>query len=393
MRRILPLTLLCAGASLSQSALAGNYCTKAVHDPQLTFPGTSKGEVFGVVPNSEGSYTLNLCSSGALDISWLTAYTFADFNHDGFEDLLFGRSSNSGGAVKLFLNDKTGSGTVVLSATLLTGAGVAPSEIDTLDLDSDGSTDIITANGSEGSFTVMLNDGSGAFTSVKLYPVASDVAILAAEDVNGDGIPDVITESALDHTVSVSINNGDGTFATRTYPVGGSVATLTVGDLNGDGHPDIYVASAGVDTSFTLGPVTGTPGSQKFLNNGDGTFTASAWKSATNGSGAGAGGSITISGAGVTVTANSFVGMLGSGSTVVPPIMATSGTGQIKLPDPKLKLTVVTASSGKGKTSTGTGSTGGSKSSATASSSGGGAMEWLGLTLLGLAAFLRRKRV
>jgi hypothetical protein len=391
MRRILPLTLLCAGASLSQSALAGNYCTNAVHDPQLTFPGTSNPDVFGVTYTPSYGYGISLCSPADLDISWLTSYGFGDFNHDGFEDLMFGRSNNSGGEVKLFLNDKTGSGTVVFKTNLPTGAGVAPTEIQALDLDGDGWDDIIAANGSEGSFSVLLNDGSSAFTSVKLYPVASDVAILAAVDVDGDGFPDMITESALDQTISVSLNKGDGTFANpTTYPVGGSVSTLTVGDLNGDGHPDIFVSSATPYTSFAYGSTPGTPGSQKFLNNGNGTFTASAWKPATSGS---AGGSVSISSGGVTVSANTGVGMVGSGSTTVQPITVNSGTGQINLPDPKMKLTVVTTSSGKGKTSAGTGSTGGAKSGATAgSSSGGGAMEWLSLTLLGLAAFLRRKR-
>ncbi|HEY1773847.1 MAG TPA: VCBS repeat-containing protein [Gammaproteobacteria bacterium] len=386
MRRILPLTLLCAGASLSNSALAGNFCTQP-GDPQLTFPGTINLDVFGVLPNPSGGYVLNLCSPGALDISWLTGYSFADFNHDGFEDLLLARSGNSGGEVKLFLNDKTGSGTVVFSTNLHTGAGVAPSEIDTLDLNGDGWVDIITANGSDGTFTVMLNDGHGTFTSVKQYAVASDVTVLAAVDVNGDGLPDVITESTLDKTVSVSLNKGDGTFAApKIYPVGGSVSSLTVGDLNGDGHPDIYVSSAGVDSSVVFGSVPSNPGSQEFLNNGDGTFTASAWQPATSGSG---GGSISISGGGVTVSANSSVGLLGSGDLTAPPVVVNSGTGQIKLPDTKLKVTVVTTSSGK--TSAGTGSTGGSKSSATASG-GGGDMEWLSLTLLGLAGFLRRKR-
>ncbi len=276
MRRILPVTLLCAGTSLSTPALAGNICTQG-GDPQISFPGTSNPDVFGVTVDSEtgSGYSLYLCSPTTLDISWLTAYTFGDFNHDGWEDVAFGRTSNSGGEVAVFLNDKTGSGTVVLKATLPTGAGAAPTGVDALDLDGNGWDDIISANGSDGTFTVMLNDGTGAFPSVKQYAAGSDVTVLAAADVNvATGHPDVVTESSKDQTVSVFLNNGDGTFAApTTYPVGGPVATLSITDLNGDGHPDIYVSSLVEYGSAVLGPIVAGDGSQKFLNNGNGTFT------------------------------------------------------------------------------------------------------------------------
>src|SRR6185312_299341 len=301
-RRLLPLTLLCAGTSLSTQALADNFCLLN-GDPQVSFPGTNNPDVYGVTAPLEpgSSYGLYICAPADLDISWLTAYTFGDFNHDGFEDIAFGRSYHGVGGVELFLNDKTGSGTAVFDTLLFTGAAAAPSGVQVLDLDGNGWDDILTANGSDGTFTVMLNS-RGNFNSVTQYAVASDVALLAAADVNSDGFPDVVTESATDQSVSVSLNKGDGTFAApTTYHVGGSVATLTVGDLNGDGHPDIYVSTFVHGGSAVFGAVTGTPGSQKFINNGDGTFTASAWQPATGGSSAG--GSVSISGAGVTVTA------------------------------------------------------------------------------------------
>jgi len=392
MRRILPLTLLCAGTSLSTQALADNSCTIA-GDTQLSFPGTSNPDVFGVTvdPNSSSGYGLSLCSPTSLDISWLTAYTFGDFNHDGFEDLMFGRSSGGFGAVDLFLNDKTGSGIVVLSATLPTGAAAAPTAVDALDLNGDGWTDILTANGSDGTYTVMLNDGSGAFTSVKQYAAGSDVTVLAAADVNGDGRPDVVTESATDKTISVFLNNGDGTFAApKTYPVGGPVATISITDLNGDGHPDIYVSSLIEYGSVVLGPIVAGDGSQTFLNNGDGTFTASAWQAISSGSGGSAGGSVSLSGGGVTVSVTNIGGLFGSSGTQTPPITVASGNGQIKLPDTQMKATVVTNNGGKSQTP-GSGPTGGTKSSAPASG-GGGDMEWLSLVLLGVAGVLRRKR-
>lgn len=388
MRRILPVTLLCAGTSLSTPTLAGNICTQG-GDPQISFPGTSNPDVFGVTVDSEtgSGYSLYLCSPTTLDISWLTAYTFGDFNHDGWEDVAFGRTSNSGGEVAVFLNDKTGSGTVVLKATLPTGAGAAPTTVDAVDLDGDGWDDIVTANGSDGTFTVMLNDGTGAFPSVKQYAAGSDVTVLAAADVNGDGHPDVVTESSKDQTVSVFLNNGDGTFAApTTYPVGGPVATLSITDLNGDGHPDIYVSSLVEYGSAVLGPIVAGDGSQKFLNNGNGTFTASAWQPISSSS---AGGSVTLSGGGVTVSVTNTTGLFGSSGMQVPPIKVMSG-GTITLPATSTQATVTT-SGGKSQASGGKGSTS-NASAGSGTASGGGAMEWLSLALLGLAGVLRRKR-
>lgn len=380
MRRILPVIFLCAGTTLSTRAQAGNFCLTQAGDPQLTFPGTSKPYVYAVTDDGSGGFNLSLCSPTTLDLSGLSAYGFGDFNHDGWEDLIFGVTSNSGGEVQVFLNDKTGSGTVVLGATLPTGAGAAPDEVQALDLDGDGRDDILTANGSDGTFSVMLNDGSGAFPTVKQYAMGADVAILAAVDVNGDGFPDVVTESAKDRTVSVALNKGDGSFAApASYGIGGPVGTVSVSDLNGDGHPDIFVSSAiEYGGSYVLPPNSSNPGgSQKLLNKGDGTFSVSPWQPYSTGSGG-----ISISGGGVTVSATNIGALFGSSAGIPAStgITVTSG-GKVTLPPP----TTPTA------TNTG-GATVGKPPAKAASSSGGGALEWLSLTLLGLAGLLRKKR-
>ena len=388
MRRILPVIFLCAGTSLSSRALAANICLTQAGDPHLSFPGTGKPYVVAVKSDGNGGYNLSLCSPSDLDISWLTSYGFGDFNHDGWEDLMFGTASNSGGAVEVLINDASGSGTVVLHATLATGAGAAPDEVQALDLNGDGRDDILTANGSDGTFSVMLNDGSGAFPTVKQYAMGSDVTLLASADVNGDGFPDMITESAKDQTVSVALNNGDGTFAPpTTYGIGGPVSTVSVQDLNGDGHPDIFVSSVIMfGSGYILPPNSSTPaGSQKLLNNGDGTFSVSPWQSYSTGS-SGSSGNISISGGGVTVSATAIGTLFGSSAGIpgTTPIAVTSG-GVIKLPP----TTTPTATNTGGKSG---GGVAGKPPAKAASSGGGGPMEWFSLTLLALTGFLRRKR-
>lgn len=380
--RILALAFFCAGSLLSGTALADNTCTQQAGDPQLSFPGTSNGDVFGVKPdsNGDGGYGLYLCSPSDLNISWLTSYSFGDFNHDGWKDLMLGLTGNSGGQVDLFLNDKTGSGTVVLSATLPTGAGAAPTAVHALDLDGDGWDDIVTANGSDGSFSVMLNDGAGAFPSVQQYASGSDVALLAVADLNGDGFPDVVTVSVVDETISVSLNNGDGTFAApAVYSVGNQGNFISIADIDGDGHPDILVTTNVIGSLGELGGNIGA--SLKLTNNGDGTFSVGNWVS--NGTFSGSG-DLNLSSGGVdlSISAAGLALLMGDNGSVPPvesgSISVASGTG--KITPPAAVKTTVTKSDG-------TSTTGGPSAS-----SGGGAMEWLSLTLLGLAGALRRKR-
>lgn len=376
MRRVLAVMLLCAGAALGTPAVAANSCLAQAGDNHLSLPG--KPYVIAVKPDPTFGFALSICSPTDLDISWLTSYGFGDFNHDGSEDLMFGTTGTSGGGVEVLINDATGSGTVVLNSTLSTGAGAGPDEVQALDLDGDGWDDILTANGSDGTFSVMLNDGSGGFLGAQQYTMASDVAILAAADVNGDGYPDVITESSVDQTVSVRLNNGDGSFAAPViYSLGGLVGSLSVADVNGDGHPDILVSSDAIVSLYQLS--SGTGATVKMLNNGDGTFSVSSWAPDSS-----VGSTISLSGSGVDVTVSAVnlvatLGNLSGSQTSTGGVTVVSG-GKIKLP-PASSPGTATSSGGK------TGSTGGK----TAASGGGGAMEWLSLVLLGIVGLLRRK--
>jgi len=359
MSRLLAFVSLCAGTLLSGSALAGNFCLKDAGDPTLSFPGGVNDYVFAVKPNGSGGYGLSLCSPTTLDLSWLTGYSIADFNHDGWQDLLLGVKSNSGGEVELFLNDKTGSGTVVLSNTLSTGAAAAPTVVTSPDLNGDGWPDIVTANGSDGTFSVMLNDGTGAFPTVKQYAAGPDVPLLAAWDLNGDNRPDVVTVSDQDKTVDVFLNNGDGTFASpATYTMGSKAESLTIADVNGDGHPDIVVTLA-------------NGGMLELLNKGDGSFTSISLSAGPSGSG-----SADLSGADVTISVTGFSQLAAGSPSSGGALIATSGIGKITTPTTQITQT----------------SSGSSTDSASSSSGGGGGTLGL-LDLAGLLYLTRRRKV
>ena len=140
--------------------------------------------------------------------------------------------------------------------------GTNPSDLVAAKLIPGGQTDVVTADFSSASISVLMGNGNGTFQSPVFYPVGSSPEALAVGDFNGDGIPDIVTANEADNTISVLLGLGNGTFGPQVvYPVGTLPEGIAVADLNGDGRPDI------VTTSFQ-----GSTGVSVLLNNGDGTF-------------------------------------------------------------------------------------------------------------------------
>src|SRR5258706_12689763 len=62
-------------------------------------------------------------------------------------------------------------------------------------------------------------------------------------DTNGDGKPDLVLANYTSNTVSVLLGNGDGTFGgRRDFGTGNNPYSVAIGDLNGDGKLDLAVA-------------------------------------------------------------------------------------------------------------------------------------------------------
>jgi hypothetical protein len=125
-----------------------------------------------------------------------------------------------------------------------------PYAIGSADLNGDGKPDLVTANSSSNSMTILLNKGTGTFaTSTYTLTSSNGSPIgprgLALADLNGDGKIDIAAANSSG-SASVSLGNGDGTFqAAAFYPTGTSSTAVAAGDLNGDGKPDLVVANMG----------------------------------------------------------------------------------------------------------------------------------------------------
>ena len=73
-------------------------------------------------------------------------------------------------------------------------------------MNGDGKIDLICANFSDSTLTVLTNSGSGGFDFSATLDVGQGPNSVTAADVNGDGLPDLISANYNENTLSVLLN-------------------------------------------------------------------------------------------------------------------------------------------------------------------------------------------
>ena len=198
--------------------------------------------------------------------------SFADYNNDGFDDVLI--VGNIDSPTTLFANN--GDGTFSAKTDNIIYSTTGPSIACTWgDYNNDGNIDLYVCNSGSGEQSknfLYRNDGNGVFTRILEGDIVTDQdwSLSAAwADYDNDGFLDLyvanfIQENRLYH------NNGDGTFTKITA---GAIVTDLFNsysaswvDYDNDGFQDMYVVNY-FNNSL--------PGQNNCLyhNNGDGTFT------------------------------------------------------------------------------------------------------------------------
>jgi hypothetical protein len=136
--------------------------------------------------------------------------TSADVNGDGKPDLIVANFSAS--TVSVLLNT-TGSGAATLSfaAQEPFATGANPISVTSADVNGDGKPDLIVADFSTNAVSVLLNTTAPGATTPSFSPQVAFAAAGLSEwvttaDINADGKPDVVVANGLNGTVSVLLN-------------------------------------------------------------------------------------------------------------------------------------------------------------------------------------------
>jgi PKD repeat protein len=126
------------------------------------------------------------------------------------------------------------------------------------DLDGDGKPEIVTGNNGS-TISVLKNvsvPGTISFRTNVDYSTGGSPKSVSIADLDGDGKPDIVTANNSSSTVSVLKNlstNSAISFSPKAdYLCGKSPYGIAIGDLNADGKPDITVANSDDNTMSIL---------------------------------------------------------------------------------------------------------------------------------------------
>src|SRR5581483_9909986 len=172
----------------------------------------------------------------------------ADLNGDARNDLAVLLAS---GQVSILLG--VGDGTFLPSATdppVTFPVGQHPLAIASGDWNGDGKIDLAVVNSGSHDLTLLLGDGTGAFTSQTIpLPGGGSPNYVVSGDFDGNNKPDLAVSDEVNNTVSILLNNGDGTFGSPiSFPTGKGPFAMAVGRLNSDNLDDLMVVNSGDGT-------------------------------------------------------------------------------------------------------------------------------------------------
>jgi hypothetical protein len=180
-----------------------------------------------------------------------------DLNGDGKSDLVTANQSSASISVLL------GNGLDGFGAKTDFTVGTSPTWVAIGDLNGDGKPDVVASNFSANTVSVLIGNGAGGLGPKADSPLGNNPRAGALADLNGDGKLDLVVANQTDNTVSVLLGNGAGGFGAKTdFTTGTQPVAVAIGDVNGDGKLDLAVANYFSNTVSVL------------LGNGAGGFGA-----------------------------------------------------------------------------------------------------------------------
>jgi len=226
--------------------------------PDLVTTNNFNNTVSILLGNGNGTFqppvSINMNASPTSSCIHPDALVIADFNGDSKSDVAV--ACTNSGNVSILLGNGDGTFQPPVTYTTLTGsAGAKPESIAAADFDGKNGVDLVIADSSS-NVVFLLNTGSGTFSVPIANPSGNGAFGVAVRDLNADSKPDVAVANSTDGTVSILLNNG--TIAVPPPPpppppppcVSNCPLVLTA-------NPTSVTTKAGTLVSFTI---TLTPG-------------------------------------------------------------------------------------------------------------------------------------
>jgi hypothetical protein len=270
------------GAGSNPQAFAvADFNNDGIPDVAVANSLTNSVSIF--LGNGDGTFTQANCGSSLNCATGTSPQGIAagDFSRNGNMDLAVTNFSSD--TITILSNSgqfSSGQGGFSVQSTLQTENN--PRGIAVADFNGDGYPDIVIVNSGEnpGTVAIYMNNGSGGFgtQATYTYNTPSNPWAVAVADFNNDGIPDVAVAIASNNNI-ISVYLGqtgtNGAFnglgpQQQSYsgPLGDGVpVSIAVGDFNGDGDLDLAVAVQGAGQGLDNVSI--------MLGNGNGTFTQS----------------------------------------------------------------------------------------------------------------------
>lgn len=241
-----------------------------VNGQDLVIANGTAGGVSILLNNGNGSFGAATMVAGG---SNTVAVSVADFNIDSHADIAVADAQNGNVDIIPSLGGTPPTFGPAVPISLPAGkVSTVPSAVISSDFDFNGKPDLAVADSANNRVIVLLNNSTGAvpsFATGAVYDVELMPVALATGDVCSRGSIDIISANKTSRSVSVLLNSNSGTnpgtFAVKSNwamgpdPVGVAVGDIGFIDGTNDGKLDIVTANmSGNSVSGLLGVSTGT---------------------------------------------------------------------------------------------------------------------------------------
>jgi uncharacterized protein (TIGR03437 family) len=243
-------TMAGSGVLPQSSSFAPGIIGDFNHDGKLdfVFPGSANGQAFSLyLGNGDGTFSAPVGFGASTGGQAVLTYA-ADFNNDGYTDLVYiDVFYNSSNQIRLLLSGPGGSYT----DTPLPGVSRGTLGLAVGDFNNDHIPDLFVVD-PKGMGRAYLGTGDGNFNPTGTPIFASDGYFASTPfvtaDFDHDGNTDIATRTQLSGPDEILFlwGDGEGNFTSQSI-ISDHSFTLQVGDVNGDGIADIF---AGVDQGF-----------------------------------------------------------------------------------------------------------------------------------------------